>query len=65
MMAGEDSTRQGLDLSRLAHKLRVQQQNSPERQAYLKQLAEKIRRGEYQVDAAEVARKIVDDALES
>ncbi|MBI4877183.1 MAG: flagellar biosynthesis anti-sigma factor FlgM [Acidobacteria bacterium] len=52
-----------VELSSLAERLRETSADMPERAAYLRTLSAEIQAGEYQVDAAELGRKIVDSAL--
>ncbi len=49
-----------VSLSALSAQLRAQGAQSPERAA---RLAELVRSGRYQIDAAELSRRLVDDAL--
>jgi hypothetical protein len=52
-----------LDLSGLGRALRASLSESPERSAYIDRLAELYKSGSYRPDAAESARRIVEDAL--
>ncbi len=52
-----------VSLSALSGRLRALSVDSPERLARLDRLAEKVRGGRYEVDAHEVSRRLVDDAL--
>lgn len=51
------------DLSNLLTKLRTLQPGSPEREAYLDELARRVRAGEYVADARAIAARLVDEAL--
>ena len=53
-----------VDLSELARSLRSLASDSPERQAKLEELARLYASGNYTVDAAATAAKIIDDAIE-
>mgnify|MGYP001489253156 CR=1 FL=1 len=52
-----------IQLSGLSQALRVETENTPERAARVEQLRQAVQSGTYQVDAAQVSHKIVDDAL--
>lgn len=51
------------DLAQLLQKLRTLQPDSAERQAYLDELARKVRSGEYKPDPQKIARKLVEEAM--
>jgi hypothetical protein len=51
------------DLSALLTRLRTLQPGSPEREAYLDDLARRVRSGEYQPDARQIASRLMDEAL--
>jgi len=53
-----------VDLSELVRSLRSLASDSPERQAKLEELARMYASGNYTVDAAATAAKIIDDAIE-
>jgi len=53
-----------VDLSELVRTLRSLASDSPERQAKLEELARMYASGNYTVDAAATAAKIIDDAIE-
>ena len=53
-----------VNLSELARSLRSLASDSPERQAKLEELARRHASGNYTVDAAATAAKIIDDAIE-
>ena len=54
-----------IELSSLAGKLSELQTDSPERAKRLEKLALEVQSGRYQVDSAELSRRIVDDAIQS
>ena len=51
------------DLSNLLTKLRTLHPGSPEREAYLDELARRVRAGEYVADPQAIAARLVDEAL--
>ena len=51
------------DLAALLLKLRTSQPGSPEREAYLDELARRVRSGEYESDPQKIASRIMDEAL--
>jgi anti-sigma28 factor (negative regulator of flagellin synthesis) len=53
----------GEDLALLLRRLREFDEGSPEREAYLEDLAAQIRKGTYRVDTEELARKLLDELL--
>ena len=53
---------QNPDLTALSRKLRILQPGSPEREAYLADLARQIRNGEYKIDAQRIAAKLIEEA---
>jgi len=53
-----------VDLAELVRSLRSLASDSPERQAKLEELARLYASGNYTVDAAATAAKIIDDAIE-
>lgn len=52
-----------VSLSSLGSNLSTEATESPERAARIKQLTEDVAAGRYQVDAKEVSKKIIDDAI--
>lgn len=57
--AAEDS----VQLSQLSSYLQATDEKSPVRVAYVEQLRASVAAGQYQIDAQEVGRRMIDDAL--
>jgi flagellar biosynthesis anti-sigma factor FlgM len=53
-----------IQLSGLSQALRVETEDTPERLSKVDQLREAVQGGTYRPDAAEVGKKIIDDALQ-
>jgi hypothetical protein len=51
------------DLAALLRKLRTLQADTPERQAYLDELARRIKAGEYTPDPNRIAAKLIDESI--
>jgi anti-sigma28 factor (negative regulator of flagellin synthesis) len=60
---GADSSTDRVELSSLSASLRAEDSESPERAAYIEQLAADYEAGQYNPDALEVSKKIIADAL--
>ena len=52
------------DLASVGHELRKQQEGSAERKAHLERLRQKLKSGEYRVDAEALARKLMEEAAD-
>jgi anti-sigma28 factor (negative regulator of flagellin synthesis) len=52
-----------VQLSNLSEALRAQNEDTPERVAYLEKLSRQVAGGEYKPDAEQIAKRMVDDLL--
>lgn len=60
-----DAPSSSFELGALSQNLRKEQEGSPERAAYLEKLRKQVKAGEYEVNAAALADKLLESAADA